>query len=96
MTKHRNKGYGQDQAFSKVKTALSKPDLLTLYMHVNSILFLIQVRKILFSLQRNEISFRSWCKMEQFRSQNLSGVIVFLRGFDTRSNFGSHAEWLEG
>lgn len=96
MTQHHNKGYGQNQVFSKVKIALSKPNLLTLCMHVNRVLFLIQIRKILFSLQWNEINFRSWCKMEQLRSQNLSGVIVFMKGFDTRNSFGSHVEWLEG
>lgn len=34
--------------------------------------------------------------MEQLRSQNFSDVTVFMRGFDTRNNFGNHAEWLKG
>lgn len=31
--------------------------------------------------------------MEQLRSQNFSDVIVLMRGFDSRNNFGSRAEW---
>lgn len=47
--------------------------------------FVVRVSKILFSFHcRTKISWKSGCKVEQFRGQNLSGVIVLLSGFDSK------------